>query len=121
MKRRTSDIIFSEFVRRRDGRCIYAFKCGGYKTDWKELQCSHWQKRRHEGTRIDPKNCDAACSMCHTWVEDTIEGDRALDAFKLKQLGQQEYNLVLLRRHTTFKKDEFMAKLIARQLLDSLK
>ena len=121
MKRRTSDKIFSEYIRRRDGRCVYAFKCFGVPIDWRTLHCSHWQKRRHEGTRVDPKNCDASCTKCHAYIEDTEAGAKALDEFKLKQLGKYEYDLVKMRALTYQKKDEFISCLIAKELLKPLK
>lgn len=120
MKIRRSDAIFSEYIRRRDVGCVYKFKCSNLIQDWKSLQASHWQGRRHEGTRFDPDNVDASCAKCHAWITDTAEGAKALDAFKLNQLGQQRYNMVLLRANSYSKKDEFLARLYAKELLNSL-
>jgi len=121
IKRRASDIIFSEFIRRRDKKCMYRFKCLGLPCDWKyDLDCSHWQGRGKEGTRVDEDNADACCRKCHKYVTDTAEGKKALDKFKLKQLGQVRHDMVLLRANSYHKKDEFMSKLIARELLKSL-
>lgn len=120
IKIRKSDRLFSEYIRRRDGHCVYRFKCLGQPIDWKELQCSHWQKRRHEGTRFDPNNCDAVCAACHNYVENTVEGKRALDDFKLRQLGEKEHNLVILRRHTYKKRDDKLDELYCKELLKTL-
>lgn len=126
-KIRKSDKYFSEYIRRRDGRCMYGFRCWSNMapivTDplaWKQLDCSHWQKRRHEGTRFDPKNCDAACKKCHHFVENDPEGQKTLDAFKLKQLGQIEYNKVLIRKNTVTKRDDVAMEFYAKQLLKKL-
>ena len=68
------DILFSKFIRKRDGRCV---KCG--KTEG--LQCSHVVPRGNLLLRWDGKNAKALCFGCHIcgWHRDPIE---YLDWFK---------------------------------------
>jgi hypothetical protein len=119
-KIRPADKVFSEFIRRRDGRCVYATPhCKNWAT-WRELTCSHFIKRRYNAVRYDPKNCDAACRSCHRWVEDTPEGQQWLESFKRHQLGENEFNKLLFRKQQTVKRDDAIALLYAKQLLASL-
>jgi hypothetical protein len=84
------------------------------------LTCSHFYKRRHESVRFDPDNCDAACRSCHQWIEDTAEGAKWLEGFKLQQLGEQRFNLLLLHKQQIGKRDEALAAMYAKALLKSL-
>lgn len=125
-KLRRSDILFSQYIRRRDGwKCTYRVKCLAagninYEDNKGALTNSHYQKRRHESTRFDPLNCDAACRACHQWVEDTAEGKEWLKQWKTNQLGEREHTLLLVRAQTYQEKDEKMAILYCRQLLKEL-
>lgn len=120
IKIRKADKLFSEYIRRRDKSCVYRFRCLGNQTNWRELQCSHWQKRRHEGTRFDRFNCDAVCAKCHFFVENDPEGRIRLDDFKLQQLGEKIYNLVLIKAQTYSKRDDKLAELYCAELLKKL-
>ena len=120
-KIRSTDRKFSEYIRRRDQTCVYKVRCFGQSVEWKyDLDCSHFHSRRHEGTRVDPLNADAACRKCHDWVGRTVEGMRWLKEFKLKQLGEREYNLLEIRAATYHKRDDRMDMFYIKQLLDSL-
>lgn len=114
---RPADRYFSEYIRRRDNRCIYATPHCKNWSNWKNLTCSHFIKRRYESVRYDPDNCDAACRSCHRWVEDTAEGAQWLDDFKRRQLGEQRYNLLFFRKQQVTKRDDAMMALYAKQLL----
>jgi hypothetical protein len=52
--------IFSLYIRKRDARqgCI---TCGS-KTN---LQCGHFQSRKHNATRFSETNCQAQCVRCN--------------------------------------------------------
>ena len=52
--------LHSEYVRKRDGRCM---KCGD--NDPAKLQCAHIIGRRFAATRVDPANAIALCWTCH--------------------------------------------------------
>lgn len=115
VKIRSNDKKFSEYIRRRDrGLCQYNFKCisGTEGTD-----CSHFQKRRKESVRFDPENCDLVCRRCHFFIENHPSGQKTLEEFKKKQLGEKEYKALLVRANTIGKRDDFMTSLYIKQLL----
>lgn len=102
------DKLFSKIIRERDKHCI---RCG--KVD--NLQCSHYWGRRMESVRFDLQNADTLCPSCHDrWehqkeiriLNKVVMGEYAL--WKIKQLGQNGYNLLKLRAHTFKKKDRKM-------------
>lgn len=92
----------------------------GQVVDWKhDLDCSHYHGRGKESVRFDPENADAACRACHNYVA-TAEGQQWLDAWKLRQLGEQRYNLLLLRANTPAKRDDVLTKMYLKQLINEL-
>ncbi len=118
VKIRTNDKNFSKYIRGRDkGLCQYNFRCykGTEGTD-----NSHFQKRRKETVRYDPDNCDLACRRCHFFIENDPNGQRVLEEFKRRQLGEKRYNLLLLRANSTGKRDDFMTSLYIKELLKTL-
>jgi hypothetical protein len=62
------DAIFSQYIRKKNsehGRAT-CFTCG--KVDeWKNLQCGHFQSRRHYSTRWDETNCQVQCAGCNVF------------------------------------------------------
>jgi hypothetical protein len=67
-----ADAEFSRFIRLRDtilhpgatvrvGRCV---TCGNTKA-WEHIQCGHWIRRRHWGTRWSEFNCHGQCDFCN--------------------------------------------------------
>lgn len=87
------DKIFSEFIRRRDARWLHKNKgtdinfaqcctCGIVKK-WKEMDCGHFIKRRHNTTRYDEHNCTVQCKTCNGGDK---EADYAL--FIIREYGQ---------------------------------
>lgn len=118
IKRDKADEVISEYIRLRDGRCRRCEKPGYGPKGIYGLQASHYYSRRHENTRFDPDNLDALCAGCHSYWEK--EGKEEYKAFKIAQLGQQEFDLLNVKRHTYKKKDRKMELLIAKQLLKSL-
>ena len=117
IKIRPADKEMSTYIRLRDGGvCQYKFKCfGAQGTD-----CSHFQKRRKESVRFDPENCDLACRKCHYFVENDPIGQKTLEEWKLKQLGQKRYNALLIRANMTQRKDDKMARLQIKALMQEL-
>jgi len=65
------DSVFSEFIRKRDmdskgfNTC---FTCGKV-AHWKELQCGHFQSRKHYATRWDEQNCQVQCVGCNMFKQ----------------------------------------------------
>jgi hypothetical protein len=66
---KTADKVFSEYIRRRNANSLgmsECFTCG--KIDhWKNLQCGHFQSRKHYATRWDEKNCQVQCAGCNVF------------------------------------------------------
>tara|TARA_R100000482_G_scaffold88906_1_gene36104 strand:- start:524 stop:916 length:393 start_codon:yes stop_codon:yes gene_type:complete len=62
------DTIFSIYIRRRFAKNEIAecFTCNK-KAHWKELQCGHFQSRKHYATRWDETNCQVQCSGCNVF------------------------------------------------------
>lgn len=115
-----ADKVFSQYVRKRDRFCL---RCGSpVEFNDKGLpvshQASHYYGRAKESTRFDPFNVDCLCMGCHLmWGSTDREAYRA---FKIKQLGQEEFDLLTLRAGTYKKKDRKFEYLIAKELLKSL-
>tara|TARA_R110000765_G_scaffold184249_1_gene290054 strand:+ start:1966 stop:2361 length:396 start_codon:yes stop_codon:yes gene_type:complete len=62
------DTIFSQYIRKKntDQEKATCFTCG--KVDeWKNLQCGHFQSRRHYSTRWDEVNCQVQCAGCNVF------------------------------------------------------
>ena len=85
-----------------------------------DLQCCHYHSRRKESVRFDPDNCDAGCIACHYFIDHTVEGQKWLDEFKLKQLGLQRFNGLLVRANTPGKRDDVLMTIYAKELLKTL-
>ena len=113
-----ADKVFSQVIRLRDRKCV---RCGSpVKFNDKGLpvshQNSHYFGRGRESTRFHLYNCDTLCYGCHRiWGSDDKEGYRA---FKIKQLGEDGFNLLTILANTTVKKDRKMAFIVANELLN---
>lgn len=113
-----ADKAFSEYIRRRDKKCMRCGRRGEGPLEIIGLQCSHYFGRRSESTRFDPENADALCFFCHQyWGSEDKEGYRE---FKIQQLGEKGFKLLMVRNNTYQKRDRKMALIIARQLLKTL-
>lgn len=112
-----ADRLFSLYVRTRDSWTCQ--RCGKqYQRGTLALQNSHFFGRRMESVRFDLSNCDALCYGCHRYWEK--EDREAYRAFKVKQLGQNGFDALMLKAHTLTKKDRKMQRLIWRQALKDL-
>lgn len=126
-KRYPEDSQFSNYIRERDGwKCVYGFKCYksiDYTEDKGQLDCSHCFKRGEWSTRFDPQNCDASCKKCHHFIENDKDGQKTLEGFKKKQLGESGFKKLFIRVNTsddTKSKLPFI-KLYIKQLNSELK
>ena len=115
-----ADKVFSQYIRLRDGKCL---RCGSV-VQVNDLglpvthQASHFFGRGQESTRFDPNNVDCLCYGCHQyWGSQNREDYRT---FKIKQLGQDGYDTLLVKSKTYKKKDRKMELIIAKKLLESL-
>lgn len=106
-----ADRLFSLFIRyRANWRCERCFK--QHEVGSQGLHCSHFWGRARESTRFDPTNCVAHCHGCHSHLTANPEEHRA---WKLKQIGQREYDLLMIRASTTVKKDRALQAIIAKK------
>lgn len=113
-----ADALFSRYIRLRDKRCLRCGTPGEGADGIIGLQASHYYGRARENTRFDPSNVDALCFGCHrVWGSDDREAYRA---FKLQQLGEDGFNMLIVRANTYKKKDRKMELIIARELLKTL-
>lgn len=113
-----ADIAFSEYIRRRDSKCMRCSRIGSGEKGIVGLQNSHYFGRGRESTRFDPENCDALCFGCHRfWGSDNREDYRR---FKIKQLGEQGFSLLEIRVNQYERKDRKFALIQAKELLKTL-
>ena len=109
-----ADRYFSLFVRYRANwtceRCFTRYEVGS-----QGLHCSHFWGRARESTRFDPENASAHCHGCHAFFTANPELHRA---WKLKQIGQRAYDLLMIRAETRQKKDRALAAIVCKQLAE---
>jgi hypothetical protein len=127
MKRRKSDDLFSKFIRTRDRKCVFGVRClprvifkEDGELDIRYLDACHWKGRGRESVRCDPLNADAGCKKCHDWLDHTPEGQKYHNEFKLKQLGQKEYDLLEWRASGTGHRDEEASIAHCKELLKTI-
>lgn len=100
------DIIFSEYIRRRDAdengyiRCI---SCGKV-VHWKQSDCGHYINRKHNSTRYDEHNCNAQCRTCNRFDEGNIQGYRR---GLIKKIGLKATDMLEVKKHNICKMGAF--------------
>ena len=120
MKLDQADIIFSKYIRLRDGKCM---RCGS-KVSFNENgdpvshQCSHFWGRRAESVRYDGRNAETLCGGCHLFLtaNPSIHTEE-----KIQRLGQDEFDKLRIRAHTKVKKDRRAAMIYWREKYKELK
>ncbi len=109
---RKTDALFSFFIRDRD-----QWTCQRCKTRYPEgargLHNSHFWGRKNECTRFEPLNCDAFCMGCHKYFESNPELYRA---WKLKQLGEEQYKRLIVQANGVCKRDDKLTLLYIEKL-----
>lgn|SRR3990167_2498950 len=117
IKRRKSDIIYSQYRRKlKKYRCEICGKV--HDPTSKNLGVSHFWPRNHESTRFDDENCDVLCNIpCHEFFE---SHRTEYKAWKLKCLGRKNYDLLELKKNQYKKRDDYIDLLIAKELLKYL-
>lgn len=107
-----ADSAFSLYIRyRANWKCE---RCGAqFEVGSQGLHASHFWGRARESTRFDPVNVCAHCHGCHAYLTANPELHRQ---WKLSQIGQKEYDLLMIRAHQTQKKDRKLAALIYKEL-----
>ena len=113
-----ADIAFSLYIRTKaNWRCEFCHRDFSDKKD--RLQCSHYFGRGKEATRFDPANVNAFCLICHSRLGHGEDRD-LYKAFKIKQLGQEGFDKLLLKANSYHKKDRALELIKIRFLLKSL-
>ena len=93
IKIRTSDRLFSQYIRTRDNWTCQ--RCGTqYEPPTSALHCSHFMGRGKENTRFDPENADALCYGCHMYF--TAHPMEHYD-WQVKRKGQEVVDAIKLR------------------------
>lgn len=121
MKLRRSDKLFSQYIRLRDMKCR---RCGStvrLNEDGipNSHNCSHYYGRTRENVRNDPENADTLCFPCHhIWGHG--DGKEEYKEFKIKQLGQNNFDLLTIRANMSGKRDEQLAIMHCNQLIKDL-
>lgn len=116
-----ADRAFSEQIRKRDGRCMYALLTFRgmpivvdrkpqhyYCTRMSMLQCSHYIGRANKSTRYDPENCITLCWLHHykdkllgyeyqKQREDTHGYDGRYTLFMRNWLGDEKFAALIER------------------------
>lgn len=116
VKLRTSDKLFSKWIRTRDGWTCQ--RCGAYHAPpTNALHCSHFQGRGKEATRFEPLNCDALCYGCHRYF---TSHPAEHYQWQVQRKGQQVVDSLVLQSNGYKKRDDKMETLIWTQALKDL-
>ena len=121
-----ADVIFSKYIRLRDGRCK---RCKSpvvinMNGDPVSHQNSHFQVRRKEATRFDEDNADCLCDECHRYFtvnprehylwQVSIKGQELVDAIILKSNGYMKKDRKAVKAYWTQRYKELKERLYAR-------
>lgn len=112
-----TDQLFSKYIRTRDNWTCQ--RCGKvYTPPTNALHCSHYVGRGRESTRYDPDNSTALCYGCHSYFDGA--GKEEYRNFKIKQLGQEGFNALILRSNMYKKKDRKLDLIVVKQMIKEL-
>lgn len=125
MRLRKTDILFSEYIRTRDGWvCLACMAERGYSKDYsfdsQGLECSHYWGRDRENTRFDPENCIALCFYHHRFDWGHGDGRQKYTDFMKQRLRERGFDLLDIRAHTSKKRDDKLDKIEIEQLIKEL-
>lgn len=108
------DSAFSQYIRQKNANEHGLVKCYTCETvsHWKEMDCSHFIKREHRGTRWHENNCRPACQYCNrtlngnlTVFEERLTLEIGKEAVEeLKRLSRQAV------KHTKYELQELLTK-----------
>jgi len=106
-----ADRFFSLYIRYKANWCCE--RCGTqYEVGSQGLHASHFWSRDRESTRFDPLNVSAHCFNCHNELGGNPELHRQ---WKLNQIGQAEYDRLMIRAQTRQKKDRKLMAILWKQ------
>ncbi len=111
------DILFSKYIRTRDGwTCRRCHRYCGPETGLR-LDCSHIFSRRHKVIRHDPRNALSHCFTCHQWF-----GGNPIEAamWARSELGDKVIDELLLLKNSRTKLYAADRKMICLDLKNKL-
>jgi hypothetical protein len=112
VKFRRADTLFSQYLRqKRKYRCEI---CGGFWPQGKGLTVSHFWTRAKESVRFDEENCDILCVADHAYFE---SHKTEYTAWKKERMGEKAFNLLMVRAHTTGKRDDKLQVMLIKKLM----
>jgi len=128
VKLRTTDTLFSKYIRTRDGwRCIACdldTETGSkdYSEHKQGLHCAHYWGRGRENTRFDPDNCISLCLNHHKYSAGWghSENRPRFTAYLREKLGDKGFQLLELRAHITKDRDDKLDEIIIKELLQEV-
>lgn len=106
-----TDVLFSKFIRARDGFC----QSTGSGACWGDLECAHILSRRFKAVRWDLTNAVALCAGHHDWY---TRHPLAWNDWRIAYLGAGRFADLLHRAYHGPKPDE---KAIAADLRKKLR
>lgn len=89
-----ADVVFSRFVRLRDGKCVLCGRLGTGPDGIFGLQASHFYSRGKWSTRYDQHNVWSLCISDHKKSHQDISEYKN---FLIEQLGQQAFDALTVR------------------------
>ena len=99
LKRRL-DILFSQWIRKRDQRSADGYgpcvTCGTFS----KLQASHFIPRQHLAVRWDERNVHGACAYCNCWQHGNLI---AYTLYMQNRYGQDVVDELMRLKRTTVK------------------
>jgi len=103
--RKELDKVFSQYIRLRNANSNGATECFtcGKQAHWKELQCGHFQSRRHLNTRFDEENCQVQCVKCNMYSQGEqfkfgLKLDKTFGKGKAEYLQYKAYQTIKMSR-----------------------
>ena len=114
------DKLFSEYIRRRAIQRVHGCeKCGAWKDDYKQLQCSHFHGRRKQSVRYHEDNAAGLCYFCHQHLG---ENPHEHDEWFKERLGERSFELLNIQAQQVVTKPDVAAiRLYLKDLLARLK
>lgn len=99
------DAIFSKYIRyyyADSNGHVSCYTCGTTKPV-KEMQCGHFQSRRHYATRWHTNNCRPQCVKCNMFMQ----GNIWIYGNKLKaEIGEDKFDELIQLSNTTVKRSQ---------------
>jgi len=91
------DEVFRFYIKCRDGWRCQAPLCGKeFQVGYVWLDCSHFHRASHKGTRNHEDNCDAFCRPCHEKLEKQKNKGQEYYNWKITQLGGKKFGELCL-------------------------